>query len=154
MHFPVSSTASISQPAFCWTRIGTEAGQTLSDIVSRKELERRATGGIFVWGIGNAVAPAVSRLLDLEPNPSVLFSPIKSAPAAIDVQPTSLLAWTGYLDSNGLAHELPDGVVVTSRGHTARGAAKRAHYALFCRSETSLGVEGVERIDFDRLRNL
>jgi hypothetical protein len=42
--------------AFVWTRFGTEAGQTIDRILARKEAERIANGGLFLWGIGNSVA--------------------------------------------------------------------------------------------------
>jgi 4-aminobutyrate aminotransferase-like enzyme len=47
---------------FCWTKMGTEAGQTLGTILRRKELERQAGSGIFAWGIGNSLgaSPALA----------------------------------------------------------------------------------------------
>lgn len=138
---------------FCWTRIGSEAGQSLEDILRRKELERRASGGRFLWGIGSAVTAAVRRLADAEEAPEVLFSPMRSAPAAIDVAPTSLVAWTAFLDENGTARPLPSGSIVTSRGESVTGAQKRQHYALFCESRTPLTNRHDLVVAFERLRN-
>ena len=79
---------------FVWTRFGTEAGQSISDILRRKEKERAANGGIFYWGIGNAVGPSILELLRRTDEPEVLFSPIKSAPKRDDVTPEAVVAWT------------------------------------------------------------
>jgi hypothetical protein len=49
---------------FCWTRIGPEAAEPIQGILRRKEQERVANGGVFLWGIGNAVGPSLSELLD------------------------------------------------------------------------------------------
>ena len=43
---------------FVWTRFGTEAGQPIEEIIERKELERRANGGVFLWGLEQAVQKA------------------------------------------------------------------------------------------------
>src|SRR4051794_36992180 len=40
---------------FCWTRMGTESGMTVDEIVVDKEAQRRQAGGPFLWGIGNRV---------------------------------------------------------------------------------------------------
>ena len=42
---------------FCWTKIGTEAGETIESILLRKELERISNNGIFLWGVGNSIEP-------------------------------------------------------------------------------------------------
>ena len=63
---------------FCWTRFGTEAAEPIDSILGRKERERVANRGIFVWGIGNAIGPSIRELLRREAQPEVLFSPIKS----------------------------------------------------------------------------
>jgi hypothetical protein len=140
--------------AFCWTRIGTEAGQSLQDIMARKEVERTALGGVFLWGIGSAVVPAVRRLAEFDPEPQVLFSPIRSSAAEIDASPTSVVAWTHFLGSDGIRNPLQSGAIVTSRGESGRGTTKRSHYALFCRSLDSIVVRQEGRVDIRRLRNL
>jgi hypothetical protein len=57
--------------AFCWTKYGAEAGEAASSILRRKELERLATGGIFLWGIGNAIGPSLEQLLGQACEPKV-----------------------------------------------------------------------------------
>src|ERR1700736_3685919 len=87
--------------AFCWSRMGDEAGQGIATILLRKDLERRATGGTFVWGIGNALGNAMRGLIAREEHPQVLFSPIRSISAVRDRAPTGVLVWSGYIDEHG-----------------------------------------------------
>src|SRR4051812_30446023 len=79
---------------FCWTRFGTEAGQAIGHILQRKERERAANGGLFIWGIGNAVGPSIRELLRRTTRPEVLFSPIRCSPKAQDAEPPAVAAWT------------------------------------------------------------
>jgi hypothetical protein len=51
-----------SDELICWTRMQSEAGQQLDAIMSRKELERRAGGGIFFWGVGNPPPRIINEL--------------------------------------------------------------------------------------------
>jgi hypothetical protein len=44
---------------FVWTKMGAESGEGLAQIVRRKEGERVAGRGIFWWGIGTSLGPAV-----------------------------------------------------------------------------------------------
>lgn len=142
---------------FCWTKMGSEAGQPLTNIVQRKELERQCGAGVFAWGIGNSVGPAIryakyaERITALD----ALFTPMKSAPKAIDVSPSSVLWWRGYHGDDGQIHRLAGHMLVTSRGHSGAGEKKRGHYALICRSQRSLLEQSGEvAIDPRALRNL
>jgi hypothetical protein len=114
-----------------------EAGQPLTAIVQRKELERRANGGVFMWGVGNAPPAAVLALARAEVPIPVYFSIMKSRPKSVDMAPARTLAWRTYIDAHGLPRPLPADSVVTSRGDSAAGA-KRVHYALMCSSSTPL----------------
>lgn len=117
----------------CWSRMQTEAGQPLHQIVRRKELERQANGGVFVWGVGNPPAKAV-RQLALSGDPiDAVFSVMKSRPKSVDVAPEAVFLWRGYIDQDGRHCRLPEGSIVTSRSNTQVGT-KSAHYALVCRS--------------------
>ena len=51
------STAELLPDLFCWTKYGTEAGEDIGAILERKESERLASGGTFLWGVGNAIGP-------------------------------------------------------------------------------------------------
>lgn len=121
----------------CWSRMQAEAGQPLAAIVQRKELERRANGGLFTWGVGNAPSAAIAALARAEHPIPVYFSIMKSRPRAVDLAPARTVAWRSYVDAYGAQQPLPEHSLVTSRGDSATGA-KRAHYALICGSSVPL----------------
>lgn len=129
---------------FCWTKFGTEAGESIGSILVRKERERTLNGGIFLWGIGNGLGPSIVDLLEASAHPELIFSPIKSKPRAVDEKPSGLLLWTSGLTVDGRRVALPKHSFVTSRSH---GTAKpRAHFALVCKSSLPLSLDptGVE----------
>ncbi|BCH35250.1 hypothetical protein MesoLjLc_71800 [Mesorhizobium sp. L-8-10] len=137
----------------CWTRMQSEGGQKLEDIVARKELERRAGDGVFFWGVGNAPAVATSTYARLGIPVPVIFSVMKGRPKAVDASPRSLLVWRRYLDMYGAERELPPQALITSRGETGAGDKKR-HYALMCRSLTPLKLSKGVRFDPAAFRNV
>ena len=141
-------------PAFCWTKFGTEAGEAVSSIFRRKELERSRNSGTFLWGIGNSISPSISELIRVQPRPLLVFSPMLSAAAQADVNPAEVVLWTAALDLAGHAYRLPPYTVVTS----GRGSHvfRRSHYALVCSSQASLlgDVARPSRVEPDLLRNL
>lgn len=126
---------------FVWTRYGTESGEAVGSILARKEQERQAAGGIFLWGIGNSVAPSVRKLLaSLKGrDPCVVFSPMLAAPRAVDVTPAVVFAWQSARGIDEQEWEMPAGTLVTSRGGAA-GVAKSRHYALVCQRSEALRV--------------
>jgi hypothetical protein len=145
--------ASYAPKRFCWTRFGTEAGESIAEIVQRKELERSRNGGVFLWGIGNSVASGISELVRTTDVPEVLFSPIKSAPRPVDIAPERYVAWTRGETADGCPYDLPPNSIVIS-GHT-RSASRHWRYALVCRSESPLLFdEGAHSVNFAALRNL
>jgi hypothetical protein len=130
-----------------------EAAQDVSQIIDRKEEERQACNGVFLWGIGNAVGPSILELLRVARCPEVLFSSIKSAPKSIDVNPPAVAAWTDGIGLDGEPFALPHGALITSRFNPT--SPKRVHYALVCHSEAPLALLGNgARIQFGALRNL
>jgi hypothetical protein len=135
---------------FVWSKFGTEAGERVEAILARKERERAANGGIFLWGIGNNVGHSIA-VLTKDRTPEVLFSPISSAPRICDELPSEVLLWTKAETLGGEHFDIPSGSVVTSRG----GAQKKWHYALVCRSDRPLRLEnGGGKIFSGALRNL
>lgn len=140
--------------AFCWTRFGTEAGETIDSIVARKERERLATDGLFLWGIGNSVGPAMRSLVDVERRPMVLFSPMRSKPKAVDVSPNRVVTWSRANDLNGNEWPLPDGVSVRSRAGSDAGRQKSYHFALVCRSGSPLRLLEAGNVAVESLVNL
>ena len=138
---------------FCWTRFGTEAGQSINQIFERKEQERAANGGLFFWGIGNALGPSIRELLRRTTNPEVLFSPIKSAPRSVDSQPAAVVAWTAAETLRGEPFDLPEQTLVTSRYDP--NAPRASSYALVCFSSVPLNQASCEgQIAPATLRNL
>lgn len=126
---------------FVWTRYGTESGEAVESILDRKEQERQAAGGIFLWGVGNSVAPSVRKLLaSLKGrDPYVVFSPMLAAPRAVDVAPAEVVAWQSARGIDEQEWEMPAGTLVTSRGGAA-GISKSRHYALVCQRNEALRV--------------
>jgi hypothetical protein len=157
LHNPWRESTLMSVPrCFVWTRFGTEAGQTITEILRRKERERVANDGVFYWGIGNAVGPSILELLRQSDEPEVLFSPVKSVPRRDDVTPKSVVAWTAAAGLDGKPHHLPLWSLITSKFTIGR----QRHYALVCRSDSSLvsgfgSVEArIEKIAIGALTNL
>lgn len=132
----------------CWTRMQTEAGEGLSRIVRRKEMERRAGSGLFFWGVGSAPSRAIPGLAKAAAVIDVLFSVMKSKPKTCDVEPAALLAWNGYVDTNGVVRAIPRNVLVTSRA-----TSRNHHYALICHSDVALAVSDEGPFDPGAFRN-
>ncbi len=122
--------------AFCWSRYGTEAGETFASIIARKELERRSNAGTFLWGIGSALGPSMQALLASTCEPTVAFSPIRSRPRERDVCPGEVVTWTAGHTLSGERFPLPTHSIVRSRFDPSR-----AHYALVCYSRDAIDSE-------------
>ena len=116
-----------------------EAGQQLEAILARKELERRTGEGLFLWGVGNAPTVIANVLARAKVPVRIILSIMKSRPKMADVAPSRTVAWRRFVDAQGVDRPLPPHALVTSRGDSASGA-KRAHYALMCRSEEPLVI--------------
>jgi hypothetical protein len=129
-----------------------EAGQSLLEIVARKELERSAGRGIFFWGVGNALGDRVKKLVEHVEIPIVAFSMMRSRPKAADAAPAEVLLWTAYVDSWKRVKPLPPHVLLLSRGSTTGGEKKR-HYALVCHSEDRLEMRHRGTIHLGQFRN-
>jgi hypothetical protein len=138
---------------FCWTRFGTEAGQSADQIFARKEQERVANGGLFFWGIGNAIGPSIAELVRVLDYPEVLFSPIRSAPRRDDAAPAVVAAWSEATTMAGELYSLSAQSLITSRLDPI--TPRDVHYALVCYSDRSLfGAASEGKLLFGRLRNL
>ncbi|MDR1345492.1 MAG: hypothetical protein LBK03_02160 [Bacteroidales bacterium] len=124
---------------FCWTKIGTEAGQPLDKILNRKEFERHSGGGLFAWGIGNSLGNAVEKAKPFcSPKAiKVFFTPMKSVAKRADVSPSKLLFWNSYIGRNGYAIDLPEHILITSKDNVGP-KYKKNHYALLCYSDEKI----------------
>ena len=138
---------------FCWTRYGTEAGQSIEQILERKEEERTANDGLFFWGVGNAVGPSIRELVRHKTRPEVLFSPIKCAPRKQDVVPSQVVAWTTGETLEDDQFRLPNTALITSRLDPV--SPRLTHYALVCFSASPLGMmPSGDKLALGHLRNL
>lgn len=137
----------------CWSRMQSEAGQGLDAIIRRKELERRTGGGMFLWGVGNAPATAISALARIGQPVPVVFSIMKGKPKAVDVAPARTVAWRRYFDATGVERSLPANAIVTSRADSQKGV-KRSHYALMCFSRDRLALQRGTPFDATAFRNV
>lgn len=117
--------------------MGAESGEALAAIIRRKEYERQIGGGLFAWGIGNALGTGIDLLAAAVVDPLVVFSPMPSRPKREDAAPGSVLLWTAYDDVGGASLPLPPHIIITSRGHVGENVKAR-HYALFCSSSSPL----------------
>ncbi len=133
--------------AFCWSKMGAEAGESLEAIIQRKEVERIANGGVFTWGVGSSLGDSIDLLRRQESTPLVLFTPIRGKPKELDSEPRHLLLWLSGHTRSGEKVELPPYSLVTSRKYTTQSSDKNKHYALICSS--SEPVELTKRIRFD-----
>jgi hypothetical protein len=137
---------------FCWSKYGAEAGEGPASILNRKERERAANGGTFLWGIGNSIRPSLEVLLRRVQTPAVLFTPMRSRAAAKDVAPAVVGRWTRATSWTGEPFELPAHTLVTSGA--GDGDPPTRHFALVCRRDEPIpdGAEGW--LDERGLRNL
>ena len=124
----------------CWSRMQAEAGETLTTILERKEPERLAGKGFFLWGVGNAPAAAIRPLVRLRQQVSVVFSIMKTKAKVVDSSPERIVVWRRYFNAHGVEQPLPEHALVTSRGDSMNGA-KKVHYALMCRTDAPLRLE-------------
>jgi hypothetical protein len=130
-----------------------EAGQNLSAIVRRKEVERRAGGGQFFWGVGNAPAVVIGAFSRMKHPIQVIFSIMKTRPKLADSAPLRTLVWRRYVGHDGGVRPLPPNALVTSRGDSASGP-KTKHFALMCYSRDPLKLQHGEPFDPQAFRNV
>lgn len=137
---------------FLWTKMQAEAGQSLRDILHRKELESLSGDGVFVWGVGSSIGAKI-KYIRAGIVTDVLFSPMLSSPKKIDRYPSSITVWGSYVDHDGSIRPLPANSLVTSRGETALGRKSR-HYAIVARSRSPLLARASASINLACYRNI
>ena len=138
---------------FCWSKMGTESGESLEQILIRKEMERLANGGEFAWGVGNSLGLSITMLMQSKKEPKVIFTKMKSKPKILDERPSSIYMWLTYLDQDGQERELPEYTLLTSRGYSGADLKKRTHYALLCSSLNPLEISSNISLNSSRLCN-
>ena len=139
---------------FVWTRMNTNAGEPLENIVRRKNLEREAGEGewadTFWWGVGESKGPAIFfHLADCEPE--VLFSKALDDVGSRDEERFIYTTWRVYhprkRDYGGNFRPVPDNIIVQS-------GPKDKYFAVVCRSPRPLNLSEGEELDLSRMRNL
>jgi len=138
--------------SFVWTKVQAEGGQHLTEILARKELERATSGGLFFWGVGNALGGRLRLWVESVVRPTVVFSLMKAPPRPEDQDSEEIFAWLSYVDGLGQHHRVPDTVVVTSRATTAT-RTKQVHYALVCHADIPLGISDRGTMNVGHYRN-
>ena len=147
-------TANKLPPTFCWTKMGTEAGEELTTIIRRKEWERQLSGGYFFWGIGQSLGDNAKVAAPNKTSLRAVFSPMLSKPKAIDITPAKVVLWNAWVDPQGQTHQLPTHYFITSRAFSPSGRKKENHYALVCFSNKKLNLEQEDICIFPKyLRN-
>ena len=114
--------------AFVWSKMGTEAGEPLEYIMHRKEIERQANDGKFVWGIGNSPGNSIVNFMQDTKKPVAIFTETRpnSKTRSIDEEESERV-WRDKL--------LPRYSFVTS--HPER----KEHYALLCECDEDLRTQ-------------
>ncbi len=92
-------------------------------------------GGVFLWGIGTSIWPSLRALLSVTKSPSVLFTPMLSPAASIDVNPQFVARWSAAVGMDGSEFDIPEHSIVSSRFNPGR---QRRHFALVCSSDDEL----------------
>jgi hypothetical protein len=136
--------------AFVWTKIHADAGQSIDDILRRKELERQS-GGTFWWGVGQPLKE--QKIMLLGQLPAVLFSLMLSKPHKRDRDPEGVLLWESYHSTGGTV-PLPPHAIVISRAHDSKGRPKSRYYALVCANPAGIPHSNGRILDTRTLRNL
>ncbi len=135
---------------FIISRMGVEAGESLDNIVARKEAERKAGSGIFWWGIGTSLGRSgFDAAKSSTEGLPVLFARTVSPPRRVDVAPAEVFLWTHWENLEGRG-KIPPHVIITSHGDAGKGR----HYALACRSNEPLALGGSRRFDPSRSRTV
>jgi hypothetical protein len=140
-------------PTFCWTKMGTESGEELTAIATRKEWERQLGQGTFFWGIGQSLGSAPDAAAKKLGHLPAIFSPMSTRPRAIDVTPGEIALWTASAAADGTITPLPPHALVTSRATLPSGKRKLNHYALACKADAPLTVHLGARVYPESLTN-
>ena len=144
---------------FIWTRMNTDGGELLANILRRKNLERESgkdeLENTFWWGVGENKAPAIWDWLVAGANgrPAVRFSKALGRAKRRDENPESCLLWTTYRIFGaekrryGAETPVPEHVVV-------RSGKRKSYYALVCLARRKLGMSYTVELYRSQMRNL
>lgn len=121
---------------FIWAKMQAAGGETLDQIVARKEAERAAGASLFWWGIGTSLGAAIENAAGSTGGSlPILFSKMISNPKKQDSAPASVCVWNGWRSHGGSEGTIPPNVLVTGGSDPSK-----AYYSLVCRSDAPLGL--------------
>ena len=144
---------------FIWTRMNTDGGELLANILHRKNLERESGEdefeNTFWWGVGESKASAIWDWLVTEGNnrPVVCFSKALGKAQRRDESPESCLLWTTYrvFDAEtgryGAEKNVPDHIIVKS-------GKRESYYAIVCLAPRKLETSCTVELYGSHMRNL
>jgi hypothetical protein len=123
---------------FVWSLMGPDAGQTLNEIIIRKEAERRI-GGEFWWGGGTPLGASVeSEAISNGGTLPALFSALGNQKQAPN---QNTYVWNGYHNiDKRRSGSIPKHVLVLGGTFDPRRQRIRPYYALVCRCDTALAL--------------
>lgn len=136
----MTHTGTTGTQVFVFTKPGTEAGETLIEIVKRKETERVAGNGVFWWGVGNSLGDDLSEAAMKAGGriPILFVAHDRPAPPKNEnVNPSRIVRWTKWRAKEGASKDVPAFANITSRWDEK----KRLHHALVCMSEVPLSID-------------
>ncbi len=137
---------------FLWTKMNTDGGEPLENIIRRKELERQAGTGrfrnIFWWGVGESKGPAIKELVKKACCPEILFSKTLGSVQNRDKEGGYLWQYY-YCESTGKSVPIPEYAIVHSRPNPYS-----PYYAIVCRSRSPLERPRGRKFCLSNLRNL
>ena len=144
---------------FIWTRMNTDGGELLANILRRKNLERESgedeLKNTFWWGVGESKASAIWDWLVTEGNdrPAVLFSKALGRAQRRDENPESCFLWTTYRSFDaetgayGVESPVPEHIVV-------RSGKRENYYAIVCLANRKLEMSCTVELYASHMRNL
>ena len=133
-------------------RFQADAGQTINQILRRKDFERQA-GGTFWWGIGESKGRMIRLLAEKNPRPTVIFSLMLTRPHRRSSNPDGVLLWDAYKTETGGTERLPPHAVVISGAHDSAGNQKSTYYSLVCAGPDSIYNSDSGTLNIAMLRN-
>lgn len=143
---------------FIWTRMNTDGGEPLDNILRRKDLERRSGEGefenTFWWGVGESKGQAIWTWLveSGDDKPPILFSEALGEAKPEDKRPKSCLLWRTYQTRDasgryGVERPVPGHIIVKS-------GEKKIYYAIVCHARRELETSGAVELYTSQMRNL
>jgi hypothetical protein len=123
---------------FVWSVMGQDAAQPLTEIIIRKEAERKS-GGSFWWGIGTPLGDRVESVAILNGRTLPAWFSALDAKQAQQVSGQTVRVWKGWRSiRTGQRGIIPKHVLVLSDVKKNKKGHDLPYYALVCESDAEL----------------